>query len=235
MASYTLSKWMGICCDEQGDDNMEILIPQYFNLNRALMPDDRTHNFELSTIYELPFGKGKQFATSGVGSAIAGGWQTNWVLSRYSGSPFSITAPGASLNAPGNNQMANQVKSKVAINGVHLSTSPYFDISAFAPVTTAAFGTAGWDSLRGPGYFNVDFSLFRSFPIRENLKMQFRAEALNLGNHPNFSNPDGGVTDGAPSLNTQGHLVGFGTINSTNAGSRLIAERFFRLGMKLIF
>jgi hypothetical protein len=120
--------------------------------------------------------------------------------------------------------MANQVKSKVAILGAHGVTSPYFDTAAFAAVTTAAFGTAGWDSLRGPGYFNLDFSLFRSFPIRENLKMQFRAEALNLGNHPNFSNPDGGVTDG-----------NFGTISSTNPGSRLIAERYFRLGMKLMF
>ncbi len=224
MASYTLSRWMGICCDEQGDDNMEILIPQYFKLNWALMPDDRTHNFELSTIYALPFGKGQQYANTGLASVLGSGWQTNWVLSRYSGSPFSITAPGTSLNAPGNNQMANKVKSKVAIFGAHGVTSPYFDTAAFAPVTTAAFGTAGWDSLRGPGYFNVDFSLFRSFPIRENFKMQFRAEALNLGNHPNFSNPDGGVTDG-----------NFGTISSTNPGSRLIAERYFRLGMKLMF
>jgi hypothetical protein len=54
--------------------------------------------------------------------------------------------------------------------------------------------------------------------------MQVRAEALNLINHPNFSNPDGGVTDG-----------NFGLISSTNAGSRLIAERFLRLGLKLTF
>jgi hypothetical protein len=223
-ASYTWSKWMGLCCDEQGDGNPQILIPQYMNLTWALMPDDRTHNFEFSAIYELPFGKGKKYATSGVASAIAGGWQTNWVLSRYSGTPFTVSAPGDSLNAPGNSQIADKVKPNVAIYGGHGSASPYFDTTAFAPVSQARFGTAGFNSLRGPGYANLDFSLFRSVPIKHELKMQVRAEALNVLNHPNFSNPDSGVTDG-----------NFGLISGTNAGSRLIAERFFRLGLKFAF
>lgn len=223
-ASYTLSKWMGLCCDEQGDGNPQILIPEFMHLTWSLMPDDRTHNFEFSSVYELPFGKGKKFATSGIGSAIAGGWQTNWVLSRYSGTPFTVTADGTSLNAPGNNQIADKIKPKVAIHGANGNRSPYFDTAAFAPVGQARFGTAGFDSLRGPGYGNLDFSLFRTFPIKEALKMQFRGEALNLINHPNFGNPDSGVADG-----------NFGMISSTNAGSRLIAERFFRLGLKLSF
>jgi hypothetical protein len=56
------------------------------------------------------------------------------------------------------------------------------------------------------------------------LKAQFRIEALSLTNHPNFSNPDSGVTD-----------PDFGLITSTNPGNRLIAERYFRLGLKLLF
>ncbi|MDR3736433.1 MAG: carboxypeptidase regulatory-like domain-containing protein [Acidobacteriaceae bacterium] len=223
-ASYTWSKWMGLCCDEQGDGNPQILIPEYMHLTWALMPDDRTHNFELSAIYELPFGKGKKYATSGMASAIAGGWQTNWVLARYSGTPFTVTAPGDSLNAPGNSQVADKVKSNVAIKGANGLASPYFDTTAFAAVSQARFGTAGFDSLRGPGYGNLDTSLFRTFPIKDALKMQFRLEALNIINHPNFGNPDSGVTDGS-----------FGLISSTNAGSRLIAERFLRLGLKFTF
>ena len=220
--SYTFSKWMGYCCDEQGDGAPSILIPQFIHKNWSLMPDDRTHNFELSAIYEMPFGKGKKYATGRVASAIAGGWQTNWVLSRYSGTPFTVSDPGQSLNAPGNSNTADLVKSSVAINGAHAST--YFDTSAFKQDQDQRFGTSGFDSVRGPGYGNLDSSLFRTFPIMENLKIQFRAEALNLLNHPNFSNPDSGVTDG-----------GFGTISSTNAGSRLIAERYFKLGLKIMF
>jgi hypothetical protein len=59
---------------------------------------------------------------------------------------------------------------------------------------------------------------------REPLKAQFRIEALNLTNHPNFRNPDSGVTD-----------PDFGLITSTDPGSRLIAEHYFRLGFKLLF
>jgi hypothetical protein len=224
MASYTLSRWMGTCCDEQGDGQPQILIPQYYNLNWALMPDDRTNNFEFSSIYELPFGKNKKFANDRIASMIAGGWQTNWVLSRYSGTPFTISAPGNSLNAPGSNQMADKVKSSVAIYGGHNSTSPYFDTTAFAAVTQPRFGNAGWNSLRGPAYINLDLSVFRTFSVRDKVKMQFRAEALNLMNHPNFNNPDGGVTDS-----------NFGIISSANPGSRLIAERYLRLGLKFSF
>jgi hypothetical protein len=221
--SYTWSKWMGLCCDEQGDGQPQIPIPEYSHRNYALMPDDRTNNFELSAVYQLPFGKSQRYLTSGMGAAIAGGWQMNGVLSLYSGAPFWVSAPGTSLNAPGSPQLADQVKPHVAIYGAHGVASPYFDTSAFAPVTTACFGSSSFDSVRGPGYGNLDFGLFRNFQVGET-KLQFRMEALNLTNHPNFSNPDNGVTDSD-----------FGLITSINPGSRLIGERFFRVGLKLMF
>jgi len=164
-ASYSWSKWMGLCCDAQGDGQPEIPIPQYYNLNYAVMPGDRTNNFQVSSIYELPFGKNKQYLTRGVGAAIAGGWQVNAILQFYSGSPFSVTAPGTSLNAP-SPQRADQIKSHVAIYGPHGLTSPYFDTSAFAPVTTARFGTAPFDSVRGPGFGNMDFGFSVPFGSR---------------------------------------------------------------------
>jgi Carboxypeptidase regulatory-like domain/TonB-dependent Receptor Plug Domain len=223
-SSYTWSKWMGLCCDDKGDGQPEIPIPAYYYRNYALMPGDRPHNFELSAIYELPFGKNQQYLTSGAGAAVARGWQVNGVLSLYSGTPFWISAPATSLNAPGSPQLADQVKPYVEIYGAHGLASPYFDTSAFAPVTTARFGTSSFDPLRGPGYGNLDFGLFRTFGIGERLNAQFRMEALNVTNHPNFSNPDTGVSD-----------PDFGLITSINPGSRLIAERYFRLGLKLTF
>jgi hypothetical protein len=221
--SYTWSKWIGLCCDEQGDGQPEIPIPEYSHRNYALMSDDRTNNFELSAVYQLPFGKSQPYLTSGMGAVIAGGWQMNGVLSLYSGAPFWVSAPGTSLNAPGSPQLADQVKPNVAIYGAHGVASPYFDTTAFAPVKTARFGTSSFDSVRGPGYENFDFGLFRNFQVGET-KVQFRIEALNLTNHPNFSNPDNGVTDSD-----------FGLITSINPGSRLIGERYFRLGFKLMF
>jgi hypothetical protein len=221
--SYTWSKWMGLCCDEQGDGQPEIPIPVYSHRNYALMPDDRTNNFELSAIYQLPFGKNQRYVTGGIAAAMAGGWQVNGVLSLYSGAPFWVSSPGTSLNAPGSPQLADQVKPHVAIYGAHGVASPYFDTSAFAPVTTARFGNSSFDCIRGPGYGNFDFGLFRNFQVRETTA-QFRMEALNLTNHPNFSNPDNGVTDSD-----------FGLITSINPGSRLIGERYFRVGLKLMF
>jgi hypothetical protein len=222
-SSYTWSKWIGLCCDENGDSQPEIPIPQYSYRNYAVMPDDRTHNFQLSAMYQLPFGKNQRYLTDGIAAAIAGGWQINGVLALYSGAPFWVSAPGTSLNAPGSPQLADQVKPHVAIYGANGLASPYFDTSAFAPVTAARFGTSSFDSIRGPGYGNLDFGLFRTFGIRE-WKAQFRIEGLNLTNHPNFSNPDNGVTD-----------PDFGFTTSTNPGSRLIAQRYFRLGLKLMF
>ncbi len=223
-SSYTLSRWTGLCCDERGDGQPAIPIPTYYYRNDALMPDDRTNNFQFGVSYLLPFGTKQQFLTHGVAATIAAGWQVNGVLSFYSGFPFSISAPATSLNAPGSPQLADQVKPHVQIYGAHGLIAPYFDTSAFAPVTSARFGTSSFDSVRGPGYGDFDFSLFRTLAIHERLKAQIRMEAFNLSNHPNFGNPDGGVTD-----------PNFGLISTINPGSRLIAERYFRIGLKVMF
>ena len=76
---------MGLCCDERGDGQPAIPIPTYYYRNYALMPDDRPNNFQFSAVYPLPFGKNQRFLASGIGAAIAGGWQVNGVFSFYSG------------------------------------------------------------------------------------------------------------------------------------------------------
>jgi Carboxypeptidase regulatory-like domain/TonB-dependent Receptor Plug Domain/TonB dependent receptor len=223
-ASYTWSRWRGLCCDENGDNQPEIPIPQYRARNVARMPDDRPNNFQLSAIYQLPFGKNQPYLSQGIAAAVAGGWQVNGVLAYYSGTPFWISAPATSLNAPGSPQLADLVKPHVQVYGAHGLVSPYFDTSAFAPVTAARFGTSSFDILRGPAYGALDLGLFRTFGIRGGFKAQIHLESFNLTNRPNFSNPDSGVTD-----------PDFGLITSTNPGSRLIAERYFRVGLKFLY
>lgn len=224
-ASYTFSKWTGLCCDDNSDTagGPQIKIPQYLLLNRAVMPQDRTHNFRMSSTYELPFGASRRFVKSGFLAYVAGGWQLNGILSIYSGTPFSVTADGGSLNASGNTQRADLIKDHVDVYGTG-NTANYFDTSAFAPVTTARFGTAGFDILRGPGVKNLDLSLFRSFRVTDRFNAQFRAEALNLTNTPHFSNPGSNVS-----------ASGFGAITSTSAPSRQFDERFLRLGLRISF
>ncbi len=69
--------------------------------NRAVAGFDRTHNAQFYGNYELPFGKGKSLATTGVASALLGGWQINWIMSRTSGLPFTITAAGHFVECAG--------------------------------------------------------------------------------------------------------------------------------------
>lgn len=159
--------------------------------NRATAGYDRTHNFHLAYVYEFPFGKGKKYAQSGAAAAVLGGWQANGIIAVYSGTPFTVTADGTSLNAPGNSQTADLVGT------VHKTGNlgQYYDISAFAPITTARFGNLGRNVLRGPGVINNDLSLFRDFLITERFKLTFKAEAFNLTNTPHLGNPDGNVND----------------------------------------
>jgi len=157
----------------------------------------------------------------------------NGAFSAYSGSPFSVSSSATSLNAPGSSQRADQVLADVGYTG---NINQWFNPLAFAPVTTARFGTAGFDTMRGPGVVNVDASLFRSFKLAERMAAQFRLEALNLTNTPHFSNP--GANASNLSLNADGtvrSLGGFTTITGTSAGSRLTDERFLRFGLRITF
>src|SRR5438034_11069535 len=95
------------------------------------------------------------------------------------------------------------------------------DATAYAlpPKDVYVYGNAGRNVLHGPGLFNIDYSLFKNFPIKERLKLQFRAEFFNFLNHPNFSNP-------ASTFGTET----FGDITSTSTENRDI-----QFGLRLVF
>ncbi len=138
-----------------------------FDRNRALAGFDIPHNFQLGFVYELPFGSGKKWATSGASSAILGGWQMNGVFAAYSGRPFTLSASDSSLNMPGNVQTPDQVKDNVEILGNVGDDGTYFDTSAFARVTDVRFGNVGRNTMRGPGVVNLDMGLFRTFKVTQ--------------------------------------------------------------------
>jgi hypothetical protein len=186
---------------------------------------DRTHNFQFNGIAELPFGRGKQWATSGLAAALFGGWQVNGIVSMYSGPPFSVTAPGTSLNAPGNTQRADLVKPEVDRLGGVGRGRKYYDPTAFAEVNEPRFGTAGFNLLDSPGTFNTDLSVFRRFQATERVSIQFRAEAFNATNTPHFTAPNGAVNSSA--------FMEVSGVRGT--GREGIDERLFRFGLRIGF
>ncbi len=199
--------------------------------NRARADFDRPHNLQIYGVYELPFGRGRKWASEGLGALIAGGWQLNAVFSATSGTPFTVTSSGTSLNAPGNTQTADQVLQTVTILGGVGRGNSYFDPKAFAPVTEARFGNSGRNALRGPGVVNLDASVFRDFKIAARYTMQFRAEVFNVTNRPAFNNPGANASSATRAADgTILNLNGFTEITSAQA-----TERQVRFALRLKF
>ncbi|MDQ6678605.1 MAG: TonB-dependent receptor [Acidobacteriota bacterium] len=226
--SYTLSRTVDYADDT--DSGLTWNWVPMLRRNRAVAGFDRTHNLQVYGNYQLPFGRGEKYLTHGFAAAVAGGWQTNWIMSRTSGLPFTVTTSGTSVNAPGNTQTPDQVLSTVQILGGHGLGQPYFDPLAFTPVTAVRFGNVGRNTLRGPGFFNLDASLFRDFSLTERFKLQFRTEVFGLTNTPQFLNP--GATVSSATRNADGSiraLNGYGEITSATG------ERTLRFALRFSF
>jgi hypothetical protein len=214
--AYTWSKVIDMTDD---DGNAELLfnyLPDQ-KRNRALAGFNIPQNLQMAFVYELPFGQGKKYASSGPAKLIAGGWQVSGVFSALSGEPFTVTASGAALNAPDNTQTADQVKTTVQKIGGVGPGQYFYDPTAFAPVNQPRFGTTGINILRAPNQVNLDLSLLRRFPIHERLGLEFHADAYNSLNTPHFA---------APSTNV--NSASFMQITSANQDQRTV-----RLGIRL--
>jgi hypothetical protein len=226
--SYTLSKSEGVLPDS--DNTLRVNIPEYYDLNWALSNFDRTHSFHVTNMLELPFGRDRRWLQNGgVLSAIVGGWQVSNIVSFYSGTPFTVGSSGTSLNAPANEQRADQVKEDVEILGGIGRGNAYFDPFAFAPVTQPRFGTAPFNAMRGPGVKSWDLSVFRVVQLGRQATLQLRFETFNVTNTPRFANPGANVSN--LQLNPDGtirNLNGYSEITSTVDGS----ERQVRFGAR---
>ena len=199
----------------------------YWRLNRGVSGFDRTHNIQIFGNYVLPFGKGHTLLQSGPAAYILGGWSLSGALSRESGTPFTVTASTTSLgpSTAGSSQFADVTsKSNLILHG-HNASKAYFNIADFADpavdektasgVSCSAsnsavcrFGTAGFNSLRGPGLTNPSISVARKFEFTERTGLEFRAEAFNFINTPQFNNPNSYINGGS-----------FGYITSTIGNS----------------
>jgi hypothetical protein len=113
-----------------------------------------------------------------------------------------------------------------------------FNPAAFSVPPTGVQGNLGRNFLRGFPVGQVDFSVRREFPIYERLRLQFRADAFNLFNHPNFANPDGIMTDPTFGISTQMLGTSLGSTGITGGFNPLYqigGPRSFQLAAKFVF
>lgn len=223
--TYTFSKAMDSSDNGQAS-GLVFAYPTYWGRNWALAGYDRKHNFQWWTSYNFPFGSGQAYLQHGALGYVLGNWRLSTILSRVSGTPLNVTASTTLLNAPGNTQLADR---SYAVNPVlnqntsgsrlYLNAAAFSDVTTTAGVTTARFGTSSRNSVRGPGTFNLDVSLKRSFPIHEQVKIDFSADAFDITNTPQFANP-------ASAINTAST---FGVLTTSNV------NRTMRLSGRISF
>ena len=194
----------------------------------------RTQVFVLSGIAELPFGKGKRWGSdaSGLTQALLGDWQVNANVTIQSGLPFNVGYRDAGSDrdtGPGRPDLVGDPKPGSG-DGI---TSPYFNVtpigssgSAFGRPAKGTFGNLPRNELTGPGWWNVDASLFKRFRLGGERSLEFRIEAQNLFNHINLNNPDSEVGVPGNSNPNAGFITGMGP----NA-----LPRFLQFGLRFQF
>ena len=201
--------------------------PFYRHLNRGVASFSLLHQFNGNFSYQLPFGSGKRFGSgaNGVVEHLIGGWQWNGIVTAQSGFPFTPLV-GSNSSGTGDANQSDVPNWNPNFKGPVILGKPdqWFDPSAFAMPTPGTFGNVARGSLRGPGLFSVDTSLFKRVKLREDLNLQFRAEAFNVFNHPNFSYPNQIVFSGS------GYSSSAGVISTTSTSSRQT-----QFALKLLF
>lgn len=194
--SYLVSYTYGRSIDEGagGSDNSSDsskALPQNSyapHSERGRSDFDVHHRLVVSPVYELPFGKGKKYLTSGWGSQLAGGWQLAGILQWQTGRPFTVYY-GTDNSNTGENADRPNLLSNPNSHAPH-SVNKWFNTGAFSPAAAGSFGNESRNAVNGPGYGTLDLAVARSFPVTHSTSVKFRAESFNLTNHPNFYNPN---------------------------------------------
>jgi outer membrane receptor protein involved in Fe transport len=166
-------------------------IQDFFNIavNRGRAEGDIAHRFVSDFLYELP---GFRAVRRPVVHALFGGWQVSGIFTAQTGTPLNITQPNALQG-----QRPDLVNPATVKTGNHRETLQYLNRAAFAPVpvisasnATARPGTLGNGAVLGPGLWNLDFSLGKSYQLRERYRVQVRADFFNSLNHTNYTSID---------------------------------------------
>jgi Carboxypeptidase regulatory-like domain/TonB dependent receptor len=170
---------------------------------------DARHVFNANAIYQLPFGQGKPLLNSGgIAGAIAGNWELTTTALARTGFPINVLLP-SSYTAPDGNSGTQRPD---LVPGVSLtppggkSIAEWINPAAFA-IPAGDFGTAPRNLVRGPGTWQIDLGVGKTFPLTERARLEFRSEFFNIFNHPQLGPPQ--------STFNPADTTGFGSIITT--------------------
>ena len=190
--------------------------PNNRRLERSLSTFDIPHVLQFSYVYELPIGRGKAIGGNmpPVLNAIIGGWQTNGIWRFTDGRPLLLMLSGSQSLPTYGDQRPNLLGPLHCNSGSDFITN-YFsnpDVAVAPPPFTLGNAPRSYGGCRAPGQNNATLSVFKDFllpKLREGARLQFRIEAFNALNHPQFDAPDTHVNGG-----------NFGVITGTANGPR---------------
>lgn len=224
LANYTIAKGLDDVSVGPGfgavvSDRTGVQDAYNFRAERAVSTLDIPQHLAISSIYALPFGPGKRFLTTrGVTGKIVGGWEVSGIADFLSGGPLTMVVTPNLTNSFNGPLRPNRLRSGVLSSGS--SIGRYFDTSAYAFPAAYSFGNGSRNEpdLRMPGSKGMTLGIIKNTAIREQVRLQFRAELFNAVNFVNYGMP--GTTLGTGS---------FGVINSAGAA------RVIQFGLKLLY
>jgi len=149
--------------------------------------------FKGRIIYKLPVGRGQKFLNnSTVADEVLGGWQTSATIQWQSGNPFTVVTANNNDYSQSGSQYPNVVPGVNPYAGAHQigPNSNWFNEAAFSQPNAGTYGDSGRDTLRAPGYSDINFSLGKNFTVWRESKFQIRIDASNVLNHPSFGQPN---------------------------------------------
>ena len=222
LAAYTFSKNI----DEQSSASLGFAggggfrDPRNPSAEKGLSDFNVAHRFVFSLSYDLPFGKGKMFADSAswLTDALIGGWELQTVTSFQTGTPRTVTANIGVSNSDGEDRP--DTVGNISTVPANQGPNNWINSLAFQTAIAGTYGNTGRNTITTSNVTSVDLSLFKDFAITERAKLQFRAEAFNLPNHPNFR---------SDSLNTSWGSANFGQYSAARPSRQL------QMALKLIF
>lgn len=192
-------------------------IQNIYNRDAQKGPSDQNVplRFVTAAIWDLPFGPGRAFVKNGIAGEILGFWQLSAIYQVQNGLPFTAVLSFDNANA-GNTSWPNRVCNGNISNP---TVTQWFNTSCFVTPTQYTFGNEGRNVLTGPGRDNMDLVLHRVFKLRERASLEFRAEAYNLFNHPQFQFP--GAT--------------IGTSTAGVIGATAVPNRELQMAVRVVF